>query len=196
MLSILVLIKQVKNEGPFIMLFIVFMNILHAWYNVILWPMIMNFYTYILLVLWIWLVAFTTYAFLYVKDQYRMQYIYKNIMVGVLKAAGYGLLFATLAIGLYDRVLLFAAYSKFFTPYQDKILDLTVYVSSRIPVNLILQQRVVTILFLLFSSALTLYFVGSCSCQLEDDKNYQWYAGLIWVSSIICYLICMLLGYV
>lgn len=178
------------------MFFIVLMGIIRAWYNLVLWPTIVNPYTYILLILWLGLIAFVTYLFLYLKDQYRMQYMYKNIAIAVLESAGYGLLFATLAIGLYNRVLFFAAESKFFTPYKDKILNLASHVSWETSISQILEQRILTVLFLMFSSALALYFVVPCSYQLQDDKNYKKYAFFVCASSIVCYFVCMFLGYV
>lgn len=177
------------------MFFIVLMNIVRAWYNLILWPTIINPYTYILLILWIGLVASITYVFLYLKDQYRMQYMYRCVAVAILESAGYGMFFATLTIGLCNQALFFAAESKFFTPYKNKILNMMNHVSGQAAISQTFEQRILTILFLIFSFLLALHLITPCSYQLQDHKNYQRYAGLIFIGSVVCYGMCMLLGY-
>ncbi len=178
------------------MFFIILMGIIKTWYHFVFWPTIKNPYTYVLLALWAGLTGFITCGFLYLKDQYRMQYLYKNIAIAIFKSTGYGLFFATLSIGLYNKALFFAADSKFFTPYKDKILNLASHLPWETFVSQTLERRMLTVLFLLFSSAVTLYFVVPCCYQLQDRKNYQTYAGLVFVGSFFCYLICMFLGYI
>lgn len=178
------------------MFFFIFMNIMRSWYDLILWPTITSLYAYMLFMLWIAITCFITYGFLYKKDQYRIQYMYKHIAKAVLKSAVYGMFFATLAIGLYNMALYFAATSQFFISYRENIWNLGTHLSSQDFFAQILRQRILTVLFLIFSSVLTLDFAGSVSYQFQDHKNYQKYASLIIFGSVICYVFFMFLGYV
>lgn len=178
------------------MLFLVLMSILQASYHQIILPVIINHYTYIFFALWLGLVTSVTYVFLYLKDKCCMQYLYKNIAISTFKSAGCGLFFATLSFGLYNQAVLFAAHSKFFTPYKNKILNMATYIPGQAYVSQTLEQRILTILFLFFSSLFALYFVTSCSYQLQDHKNYQNYQNLIFITAFFCYVVCMFLGYI
>lgn len=173
------------------MFFIVLMDILRCWYHVIIWPILCSFYSYLLLVLWIGLMACISYIF-----SHKRGISLVSIGVAILKSASLGLLCATFTIALYDIALCFTAESSFFTPYKHVILNCVSHMPFQSTFSLRAEQRILTILFLSYSFLGALYFVPPCSYQLQDDRVYQKYAFSLYFASVICYLVFMFLGYV
>jgi len=173
------------------MIFLVLIEILRVWYNNIFFPVVMNPYTYILLFFWVFILGVFTYSFFYKIDRYRMQYIYKDIAVAILKASVCGLLLTTVAIAVYDYVLIIMSESLFFIYQKTNLINM-----MRVHISEAANRRLFSLLFLGVTSLLSLYFILSCSYQLQDEKKWKIYVSLVFVCSVLFYLFCIVFGFV
>ncbi len=178
------------------MFFIYMMRWVRWWYDQLFFPIMTSPYVYVLLSLWIVIIASITYLFFSKIDRHRMQYMHKSVAIAILRSAACGLLMATMFIALYNMALNLTADSDFFKFYKTGALGLATHMPWQTAISELMARRILTILFLMFASILCMNFVESCCYQLEDDKNWKIYAGCIIVGSIACYLLCMTFGYV
>lgn len=179
------------------MMFLFVLRIIQRWYYTIFFPIMMNPYTYLMLLLWMIVAGATTYLFLYVVDRDRMQYMYKNLGIAMVQAAALGLLAATMVISLYNLSVALTVDSDFFSSYQKtQAQQLATHMPWQTGISELIEQRILTILFLLCSTQLSLQFVGAQVYYLQDDDIRNKYFGLLVLGAGICYLICVFLGYV
>lgn len=178
------------------MFFILIMRIMQWWYDRIFFPTISNPYTYGLVGLWMLIVGAMTYAFFYTIAHDRKRLMDYRLGLAAVKAAGSSLLSATIVIALYNMVLDLVVTSDSFKYQRETLAQFAIHISSQAVGFGIVEQRIMTILFLLFGLFFSMYFVSACSYYLQDDKNWKVYLGLVFMSSVVCYGICMVFGYV
>jgi len=178
------------------MVFLYLMLWLRWWYDQIVFPALLNPYTYILLSLWIMIIALVSYLFLSKKDSYRMHDLYKPVGRAILESAGCGFLMTTMFIALYNMAVSLTAQSDFFRVYRFGIVSLATHMPGLTVLSAIMERRIDTILFLFFSSMICIQFVTASSFLFEDERNRHSYMAFIALGSIVTYVICMVLGYV
>lgn len=167
----------------------ILMQIIGWWYNFFLFQTVTNPYYYILFFLWVAIVGSFVYLFFYKLDRNRMQYLYKDIGISLIKSAGISLLAATIIIALCKYVLVLTSSSLFFKNHSNLLVIL-------FAISDIVEQRIITILFLSMSFFFSMHYLSLNCYQLQDDKSWTICASLVLIGSVVCYGICMKLGYV
>lgn len=167
----------------------ILIQIIGWWYHFFLLPTVTNPYYYILFFVWVVIVGLFVCLFFYTHDRNRMQYLYKDIGISLIKSAGISLLAATIILALYNYVLYLTASSLFFKNHSN-LFSLLFAMSS------IVERRIITGLFLLLSFFFSMHYLSVHCYQLQDDRNWTICALLVLIGSVLCYGICMKLGYV
>ncbi len=167
----------------------ILMQIIGWWYHFFLFPTVTNPYYYILFFVWVAIVGSFVYLFFYTHDCNRVQYLYKDIGVSLIKSAGISLLAATIILALYHYVLYLAASSLFFKNHSN-LFSLLFAISD------VVERRIITVLFLVTSFFFSMHYLSVHCYQLQDDTNWTICALLVLIGSVGCYGICMKLGFV
>lgn len=199
MISIRLLVGVVKIGN--IMFFIIILKWLDAWYRGIMLPALTTPYFYMMLACWLLLVCSFSYLFFSLIDRFRMQYIQKKLMFELVKSALLGFLIATLLVSLYDLSLYFTAMSDFFRMQRASLSDMGALGMSSCfggtqGQSWFVLQKILTILFLLCSFILSVYFVADIAYHLRDKKVWSRYVGGIVVVALLCYAIIWKFGFV
>lgn len=178
-----------------VVIFIYVISIVRFWYNFVLFPMVLNPTYYIVVGLWTAVVMCVTYLFSYRIGPFRMRYVHKKLCESIVLSAVSGIVATSIGIGLYQAANYYTVTSAFFKHQRAIARQFFVFMPGS-ALTSILEQRIITVIFLCLSTIFSLYFVSEVLYQLKEKKAWYVYVGLASGVSIICYIMYMLLGMV
>ncbi len=177
-------------------MFLIIVNIFRVWYDYVIFSVMTAPYTYVLLMLWLAITLFFLWVLLRKKDYFALTSWHHELALAVSKGCILGLFLATLCIAFYNAVLCWIAESNFFTNYRVLSMQISTHLTSQTLISELMRRRILTMLFLLFSTPSVWYFVESCNCWFSDQRVWN---RIFWAtigSALGYYLLGMLLGFV
>ncbi|MBI2353120.1 hypothetical protein HYV11_02670 [Candidatus Dependentiae bacterium] len=177
------------------MLFIYIVDIFKWWYEFIIFGVLKNPFLCCFVLMWTMSVLLFTYLFFYLIAYNRFHYLLKSIWWAIVQSSVLSLFMATFVVAFYNVTMFFIVTSDFFKHYHEPLMKLLTH-GPEGAVSLLHEQQMIGLLFLFFGIFFSFYFVSSISYHLKYEKNSYLFIGFVVLISLLCYGVCMSLGYV
>lgn len=167
----------------------IFMRWIFYWIDNIVKPLLLSSFLYVILGVWLLLAGGVTMLFFAYIDRVRLCNLCKPIIFAFIQNAIVVIIVLTILYSLFMLAVGQAGISDLFCDQ--------VYVVSKI---LFWGQRLymllITPLFLVGTTVLSIRSISEIAYQLQDNKKWLIYIGLMTMVAVVCYRIYMILGYV
>ena len=165
------------------------MRWLRHWCDTVALPLLQMSFFYTLFGVWLLLSCIVTFLFFKYVTREHFDNIKHHIFRTLIKNGLLAMLYATLLYSLYTHAFMDTASSSLFQHY----FHVTGLMSIE---ETWFMHRKIAILFLIFSSILPVEDFSDQIYQLCEHKNRWIYTGLMTLVAIMCYGVCIKLGYI
>lgn len=170
------------------MFLLVFIRWVFYWVDIAVKPLLLTSYVYLLLGAWLLLAGSVTTLFFASIDQSRLQSLYKPILRAFVQNAILAIVVITMLYALFMLSVGQAGESDVF--YHQRYVVGNLY---RFGQNVYMVFT--TPLFLIGVTVLSVRSVSEIAYQLQDNKKWWIYTGLMTIVAAVCYGAYMLLGF-